>query len=202
VCQVQPAVLVLTRARHSDEATLAVTGRDISENEYAMRCDDGLWRIDGADLSQASAAARTRRETKNLGDRSQDALAFVNQHPAGVGPGDLAKHLGISSNDAGTYLRRLYEAGRINRPTRGLYTSVSFLSEVSETDAGESSISPKASGQGAELVGSDLASSEKYTTDTTDSHTPITCRCGTALINDESLRSGQCLECSFGGGAR
>ncbi|PJK21250.1 hypothetical protein CSX11_16975 [Mycobacterium goodii] len=185
------AVLVLTRARHSDEATLAVTGRDISENEYAMRCDDGLWRIDGADLSQASAAARTRRETKNLGDRSQEALAFVNQHPAGVGPSDLAKHLGINGNDAGTYLRRLFEAGRINRPTRGLYTPVSEAYGVSETDFG----------QGLKPVGPDSASPDKDTKDRKDTKTPY-CLCGNALVNEESIKSGQCLECWYSGGAQ
>lgn len=127
-------VLVLARKRHCDDAVLSVTGRDVPENEYALTTRDGRWTLDGMDLMDAAAAVAKRRDSEHLGDRSVDAMAFVNGRPLGTRPGDLATHLGIGSNDAGTYLRRLHEAGRIGKRTRGIYTPLSYVSEVSESD--------------------------------------------------------------------
>lgn len=127
-------VLVLSRKRHSDDALLSVTGRDVPENEYALTTHDGRWTLDGMDLMDAAAAAATRRASADLGDRSLDAIAFVNSRPLGTRPSDLATHLGISGNDAGTYLRRLHDAGRIAKRTRGVYTPLSEVSYVSESD--------------------------------------------------------------------
>lgn len=129
-------VLVLSRKRNSDEALLKITGRDVAEEEYALKSDGGCWSLDGMDLLDAAATARHRRETRDLGDRSAEALAFVNGRPEGTRPADLAEHLGISGNDAGTYLRRLYEAERIAKRGRGLYGPLSFVSEVSESSEG------------------------------------------------------------------
>lgn len=127
-------ILVLARKRHADDAILSVTGRDVIENEYALTTTDGRWSLDGTDLMDAAATAAKRKETAELGDRSAEALKFVNSRPLGTRPADLAKHLGISGNDAGTYLRRLHEAGRIGKRTRGIYTPLSEVSEVSESD--------------------------------------------------------------------
>ncbi|MGV0607377.1 AAA family ATPase [Mycolicibacterium sp. XJ1904] len=129
-------VLVLRRQRNSNEATLQVTGRDAPEGEYAFTVAGGAWSLSGQGLADAAVEAQNRRDTKNLGDRALEALAFVNTHPAGVTAEDLAEQLGISNNDAGTYLRRLNAKGRISKPSRGFYTpiSVSETSEVSETE--------------------------------------------------------------------
>ncbi|CAN5754731.1 hypothetical protein BH09ACT7_BH09ACT7_32480 [soil metagenome] len=126
-------VLVLARKRHCDNAVLSVTGRDVPENEYALTTHDGRWTLDGMDLMDAAAAVAKRKDSEHLGDRSVDALVFVNGRPLGTRPSDLAKHLGIGGNDAGTYLRRLHEAGRIGKRTRGIYTPLSEVSEVSES---------------------------------------------------------------------
>jgi hypothetical protein len=61
-------VLVLSRKRHSDQALLEVTGRDILEAEYALNSDDGLWRLDGATLADAAKTAEQRRKKQHLGD--------------------------------------------------------------------------------------------------------------------------------------
>lgn len=127
-------VLLLSRKRHEDTATLAVTGRDVPEAEYALTTAAGRWILDGNDLAEAAATARTRREFGDLGDRSIDALAFVNARPMGTRPAELADHLGIDADTAGRYLRRLAAAGRIGRRSRGTYKPVSDPSEVSETD--------------------------------------------------------------------
>lgn len=126
-------VLVLSRSRHSGEATLSVTGRDISEAEYALTTDDGIWRLEGATLADASDAARSRRDAGNLGDRSNEVLEFVNGRPLGTRAKDLASHLGIDDNVAGNYLRRLNESGRITKRTRGVYTPLVEVVEVVET---------------------------------------------------------------------
>lgn len=135
-------VLVLSRRRNSDEALLKITGRDVAEEEYALKTDDGRWSLDGMDLMDAAATARQRRESHGLGDRSAEAVAFVNSRPE-TRPADLAEHLRIDGNSAGTYLRRLAEAGRIAKLGRGLYTPVSDVCEVFEN--GDSSDTPNTS---------------------------------------------------------
>uniref|UniRef100_A1UHF7 AAA family ATPase n=1 Tax=Mycobacterium sp. (strain KMS) TaxID=189918 RepID=A1UHF7_MYCSK len=127
-------VLVLTRKRQDDKAVLAVTGRDVPENEYALTTAAGRWVLDGMDLMDAAAAVAKRKDSENLGDRSSDALMFVNSRPLGTRQADLATHLGIDNDTAGRYLRRLHDAGRIGKRTRGIYTPLSEVSEVSVSD--------------------------------------------------------------------
>src|SRR6185437_10226901 len=107
------SVIVLSRKRKRDNGVLAVTGRDIEENEYAVRTEGGLWSLDGQDILDAAATVNTRREQASkakLGDRSADALAFVNGRPQTV-PADLAKHLDITGKAAGDLLRELLDRG-------------------------------------------------------------------------------------------
>jgi hypothetical protein len=174
-------VLVLRRQRNSSEATLQVTGRDAPEGEYAFTTAEGAWTLSGNGLAEAAANAQNRRDSKNLGDRALEALAFVNEHPAGVVADDLADHLGISSNDAGTYLRRLHSKGRIDKPARGIYTalSVSEVSEVSETEEGS------------------VLTCGSYTKDTSDTQTDICSICEVELVNEQSIIAGLCRECSM-----
>lgn len=127
-------VLVLARKRHCDDAALAVTGRDVTEAEYALTTRDGRWTIDGNNLREAATAAMKRRESGELGDRSLEAMEYVASRPLGTRPSDLAQHLGIDGNAAGTYLRRLHEAGRINKRTRGIYTPLCEVFEVFEDE--------------------------------------------------------------------
>lgn len=128
-------VLVLNRKRHDDNAVLAVTGRDVPESEYALTTAGGRWTLDGSDLHEAAVTARTRRESSDLGDRSAEALAFVNGRPLGTRSKDLATHLDIDANVAGNYLRRLHDSGRIAKRTRGVYVpAVVEAVEVVEID--------------------------------------------------------------------
>jgi len=130
-------ILVLRRKRQSAEAVLSVTGRDVPENEYALTTNGGLWNLDGRDLAAAAEAVTERKNTENLGDKSAKAAVFVGSRPMGTRAKDLAGHLGINDNDAGTYLRRLHEAGRIGKRTRGIYAPLSEVFEVSETEQEE-----------------------------------------------------------------
>lgn len=126
-------VLVLTRKRHSNDALLSVTGRDIIEAEYALRVDDGLWTLDGSNLAEASEVSEKRRLSDTRSDRSIEILSFVNQCPNKVSPSEVSEKTGIDNDTAGRYLRRLANDGLIDRAGRGLYQRLSEVSEVSET---------------------------------------------------------------------
>lgn len=139
-------ILVLRRKRKSDEGTLAVTGRDIAENEYAVKTDDGIWSLDGMDLLDAAATVESRTEHQNrnrLGNRSMDAMKFVNSRPTTT-PKDLADHLGIDSKIAGNMLGKLCEGGYIQKAGRGTYTAC--------TSSGESGESSEIAGQGTKTI--------------------------------------------------
>ncbi|SBS73707.1 conserved hypothetical protein [uncultured Mycobacterium sp.] len=148
-------VLVLSRKRHAQNAVLAVTGRDVHENEYALTTEGGRWSLDGMDLMDAAATVAKRKDSDSLGDRSLDALTFVNGRPLGTRQADLAGHLGIDNDTAGRYLRRLHDAGRIDKRTRGIYAPLSAVSAVSVSDE------PSGQPEQVELLQTD-------TTDTTD----------------------------------
>lgn len=164
-------VLVLRRQRNSTDATLLVTGRDAPEGEYAFTVQHGAWELSGDGLAQAADEARIRRDTKNLGDRSREVLAFVNSQPTGVVAEDLAEHLKITRNDASTYLRRLHKKGQIDRPKRGTYkpVCVSFVSEVSFSQVDDSLTLGESV---SEVSFSFDESIGKDTKDTKDIHTP------------------------------
>ncbi|MDX1880091.1 AAA family ATPase [Mycolicibacterium sp. 141076] len=124
-------VLVLKRPRNSTEATLQLTGRDAPEGEYALTVQAGAWLLNGRDLNAASDAAQTLRERGNLGDRSADILNVVNARTREgliTTAADISAKIGITQNDAGTYLRRLADAERIAKVSRGTYMGVSETS--------------------------------------------------------------------------
>jgi hypothetical protein len=122
-------LLVLSRKRHSDEALLSVTGRDIVEAEYALTVTDGVWQLDGTSLAEAANTAQTRQEQKDLSDDSRTILDLVNQRPE-TRASDVAEKLGIDQHKARTYLSRLADSGRIHKTARGVYRSVASVATV------------------------------------------------------------------------
>jgi AAA domain len=124
-------ILVLSRDRNEQAGLLRVTGRDVPEGEYALTFTHGAhWQIDGDDLAAAAAAARTHRVMSGLGDRSAAIIAYIGQHPEGVHAEDVALELTMENNAARAYLGRLLDAGRIQRPHRGVYTPVASVASV------------------------------------------------------------------------
>lgn len=131
-------IVVLSRVRHADAGVLSVTGRDVEEESYALTMTEGVWTLDGADLATSAKKAAARRETDGLGDRSADALRFVGEHPEGVRPKDVAEALGIDNQTAGTVLGRLFDAGKLSRPSRGRYAPVvPVQGHVESVESGE-----------------------------------------------------------------
>lgn len=102
-------VLVLARKRHSTEAFLSVTGRDVVESEYALTVQGGLWQLAGEDLASSAGEAEARRERGRLGDRALEVLALVNRRNV-TRATDLVT-LGIGQQQARVYLKRLADAG-------------------------------------------------------------------------------------------
>lgn len=118
-------IAVLRRDRQAADATLEVTSRDAREGRYALHIDTrGTWTLVGHDLAAAANAAEHDDTTRGLGDPMSRLITYVNQHPEGVRPADVAAELGWSSNKASTYLARARNAERITSPSRGLYIPV------------------------------------------------------------------------------
>lgn len=119
----------LSRRRNEDEGIIRVTGRDVEEAEYAVVVTDGAWSLSGADLADAARKAQESRDAENIGDLSARVLEFVNAADNPVNAATVNEALGIDR--ANTYLNRLFNSGRIARPSRGHYSCVSSVSSVS-----------------------------------------------------------------------
>ncbi len=117
-------ILVLSRERHANEGTIAVTGRDVVEAEYALTMAGGAWALDGNSLMEAAQKAATATATAGLGDSSAAVVALVNSRPAGVRAAEVALAVGLTAANAKDYLARLERAGRIAKSGRGLYTTL------------------------------------------------------------------------------
>jgi RecA-family ATPase len=104
------SVLLLRRARGSEEATLFVTGRDIEEQELALRfADRCLWVLQGP----AQQVAATREQ--------QEALRTVQALGGEASPKEVAQVLGISPTAARLRMARLAQEGFLVVTTRGRY---------------------------------------------------------------------------------
>jgi len=125
----------ISRARNESAGVLRVTGRDVPEGEYAITSDSGQWTLDGDTLVEAASQAQAARVAEGLGERSAEVVAFVASRPEGVRAAEVAESLGMTAKDAGTYLMRAYEAGRIGKPSRGLYTPVGSVGSVGNEES-------------------------------------------------------------------
>jgi hypothetical protein len=123
-------IVVLNRQRNESDGLLKITGRDVAENEYAVAITDGGWTLVGDSLNAAMEAANTIRATANLGDLSAEVLRFVTEHPEGVRPADVSKAVNLTPKEAAVYLGRLFNAGKIDKPKRGLYIPVVTVASV------------------------------------------------------------------------
>lgn len=113
-------ILVLCRNRNETDGLIKITGRDVPENEYALKLERGMfWTLAGDDLEASSRRAGELRARNGLGDRSLDVLTLVNEHPDGITVKAVDDELGIT--DGRTYLGRLADTNRIVRLRRGTY---------------------------------------------------------------------------------
>jgi len=135
-------IAVLGRPRHSTEATLKVTGRDVPENEYALTLTGGVaWQLGGASLAEAAAEVGRRATARQLSGPMSAVLAFVQKHPEGVRAGEVAAQVEAAGANAYQYLKRLTEHGYIDNVERGLYVALSEVSEVAEPQVTQPALS-------------------------------------------------------------
>ncbi|MGL5406328.1 MAG: AAA family ATPase [Propionibacteriaceae bacterium] len=121
----------LSRPRSETSGRLKVMGRDVMDGDYAVTFTDACWTLDGTDLSEAAKNAAMATVSDGVGDLMGEVLAFVVSHPEGTTAVEVGAALTMSNNDAGTYLRRAADAGRIAKIGRGKFAPIP-LSEVSE----------------------------------------------------------------------
>lgn len=169
--------VVIRRPRTEGDAVLCVTGRDVTEAEYAAVFKAGHWTLAAADLVGARRQAGAMKASAGLGDRSSRILELAASRPDGIRAKDVADAEGMTQQNAGEYLRRLAEKGRLRNPQRGLYTPVESV-ECVERGAGS-------------LIDTDA--------DSTDSTLSIPLseplRARLALVEDEPPQDGDCEFC-------
>ena len=125
-------VLVLKRQRGESAGVLHVTGRDVDEEEYRM-CGFPFWELDGGTPEAARQSAMLSAERQRLGERSTQIIEFLAQKGEATGL-EVARHLGVQSETAGVYLKRLADSGRISKFGRGrwglLVSPVEYVKSV------------------------------------------------------------------------
>jgi hypothetical protein len=126
--------LNLKRDRNATDAFIRVTGRDVIEAEYAATMSDGAWMLDGTTLDESASNATKRATTEGLGNQSAEIVRFVSKAGRSVTPKDIAERFDLSNDDAGKMLRRLAEAGRITKQSRGNYVRNVRMSESDSND--------------------------------------------------------------------
>lgn len=131
-------IITLTRPRQEADGVLRVTGRDVTEGEYAVKFTAGSWTLNGSSLDDAAEAAAKVRASAGLVARTAEIVEFVAKHPDGARSKDVEDALG---RDARRYLSRLVTSGRLARLGRGLYglppTTVSQVSQCPKLDDDE-----------------------------------------------------------------
>jgi hypothetical protein len=202
-------VLALDRKRHSDDAILSVTGRDIMEGEYALVADSGfLWRLDGTTLAAAADSADQRREEAaessrltKFGPRAAEIVRFV-EHRGEVTPAEVGFKIKMTPKRASELLIRLAEDRFIVKASRGTFQSIRHSARYISAGSAESGAG---NGEAENDLPGDSALSA-HTADSVDtSHSAVvvgiesrrknTCICGAALTQQRSIERGMCAEC-------
>ncbi|GAA2184688.1 hypothetical protein GCM10009785_33610 [Brooklawnia cerclae] len=114
-------IVVLNRRRNEASGKFLVTGRDVTEAEYAVSMDGCRWHLAGGSLDAAAKLAADAEATQGLGDDTTRILTLVATRPDGVRAADVVDALGFTTEKARQYLKRLYDSGRIARRATGLY---------------------------------------------------------------------------------
>lgn len=103
-------IAVLKRSRGELDATLHIVGRDVEENEFAMKfaADISAWQILG--LAEMFGLDETRRKI----------LLYVRDHD-GATPKEIAEGAGISREAAKKTAQRMRDDGQLDSDGRGRY---------------------------------------------------------------------------------
>jgi RecA-family ATPase len=113
-------VIILNRPRNEDEGTLSITGRDVEENELAIRKgSSGNWELIGDDLNASAHHAHQSKTETGLSSNMREVLAFVKSQDQ-VTAAEVTRSFESNKN---MILKRLTERGYLIRTARGIYQS-------------------------------------------------------------------------------
>lgn len=128
------SIVVLYRARNSQEGTLSVTSRDGREGVYKVERSGAAWTLVGKTLDDASQAAEEFTVSDGLGDLGKQILAFVARHPD-CSPSQIKAAMpDAAPGNVEQTLKRLTDSGRLVKPARGKYRHP-VLSVVPDSDS-------------------------------------------------------------------
>ena len=124
------AVLVLKRGRAEADGVLHVTGRDVTENDYAMtfNADNGAW-----NLLDGPAGDHLMQDTRAKISR------FVRDHSDGRKPKEIAEALQLNPNTVRKTCTRMAEDGQLRAGADGTY----YPPKTGDTDTTVSLLSPR-----------------------------------------------------------
>jgi len=120
-------VVVLSRARQDNKATLNVTGRDVVEAEFALNFNEGHWQLMGGDLQSAQTHAIQIRDTLGLGVSMAEVVSYVVGAGSPVTIKQVSEACHLSQDTAKTYLVRAVNSERLTRTSRGHYAPVTSV---------------------------------------------------------------------------
>jgi hypothetical protein len=110
-------ILIMARSRGTSDANLFVTGRDVDENNYALRFDkdSGRWEM-----------LNGPAETFELSSARQRLLRHLEQQPVPLTPKAIASALGANHQATKQTLHRMAQDGQITRNNQGEYLPLSL----------------------------------------------------------------------------
>lgn len=106
------AILIAKRARNTAEAVLHVTGRDVTEQEYALS-----WRPDSCTWTLLEEPVHIA----TMGTTRRQILTHLGQHPAST-PAQIAEALSIDPATARQTLRRMATDQQVESDGQGAYS--------------------------------------------------------------------------------
>lgn len=122
-------IVVIQRPRHSNNAKLHVTGREVQEGVYALRMDEGYWVLDGDSLDSAAERARLELAFSDLSPDMAAVAQVLSEFESGVSLKVATGRLPhIPYNTLVKYASRLVEDGYLEKPSRGMYVAGPKLS--------------------------------------------------------------------------
>lgn len=182
-------VITLERNRVETEAVLNVTGRDVPEDRFAVRFDDGLWTIDHDGHKRAAEAAERQRHS----ERTAKVLEFVRSR-AETRPSEVFEHLGIDSKRASEVLSRLADRGLIRKLGRGVY-GLADCAENAESPSHQRASFPHSDPSRKQAASLGCTARTFRTIRTAAPAAPSSERCRAPRCDSMVYARGLCLDC-------
>lgn len=114
-------IVILKRPRHSNEATLLITGRDVEEKPYSIITNDpGVWVLNADTVEESTIKAHTQQIQNNLGDNSKEMIDWIAHHGQ-ITNSEFEQKFGPNTR---RYLSRFAKAEKIIQVRRGVYEPI------------------------------------------------------------------------------